>query len=138
MRDKYINPEGLRAIKLYVDEKVPTIQEQGNWLYRIYEDDTFEAWYKASKQTIVINNASGNLYRSNLISLELPSDISTNYSIAIQHAEINASHNNYPCWGMLASISNTGINYYAMSGGSRSSSPNYIVTAYVFGKLSAQ
>lgn len=136
MGDKYINREGVQALKSYIDKKYPLIQSQGNYKYRVYDDGTFEAWYKQTGYTIVINNASGNLYRSPLTTLALPSDLYDNYTCNILHAEVNCSHNNYPAWGMLASIYDTGVNFYAMSGGSRNSSPNYTLTAYMFGILS--
>ena len=107
------------------------VQTDGNWTYREYADGSFDAWYMATKQTIVITAASGSLYRSDLRTLTLPSALG---EVSILHADVNASHNNYPVWGVLASLSGANVNYYAMSGGSRSSSPNYIVTAHVFGR----
>lgn len=112
------------------------VQTSGDWLYRINPDGTFEAWYFKEKVSLTINNASGNLYRSNLITLTLPAELTGAGATAIKHVSVNAAHNNYPCWGMLASLTATGVNYYAMSGGSRSASPNYIVTAHVFGVIS--
>lgn len=116
----------------------PLIQTEGNWKYRIYGDNTFEGWYRADHQTMTITSASGSLYRSGLISLGLPEALYKNYNCRIQHAEINYSHNNYPTWGLLAGIYETGFNYYVMSGGSRTSSPNYIMTAYVFGTIEGE
>lgn len=114
----------------------PEIQTQGNWTYKINSDNTFNAWYKATKQTVVITNQSGNLYRSELASLALPSDLYDNYTCDIIDATIDVSHNNYPCWAVLGDFYATGINYYAISGNSRSSTPNYRITAQVFGTLS--
>lgn len=110
--------------------------DEGNWTYRInYVDNSFDAWYKAAGVTITITASSGNLYRSESRALTLPDAITSNYTVDILDATVNASHANYPAWGMLASINSNGINYYAMSGSSRNVSPNYIVTAHVFGRL---
>lgn len=135
MADKFINATGLSALKDWIKKIYPAIQTEGFWRYRIYKDGTFECWFKATGQTITVTNASGTLYRSNLTSLALPQALYQNYNCNILHAEINYSHNNYPTWGLLASIYETGINYYVMSGGSRTASPNYIMTAYMFGTL---
>lgn len=136
MSDKFVNENGVQAIKTYIDKKYPPIMTQGNYKYRIYDDGTFEVWFTQVGFTTTINNASGTLYRSPLLSLALPSALYNSYTCTILHAEVNCSHNNYPSWGMLASIYSTGVNYYAMSGGSRGSSPNYTLTAYIFGTLS--
>ena len=113
-------------------------QTQGNWRYKVYADGTFEAWYTATKVNITITAQSGNLYRSDLVTITLPSDMTSGKTCNILHVSVNAAHNNYPAWGMLASIQTPTANtfkYYAMSGGSRTASPNYTVTAYVFGTL---
>lgn len=136
---KYLDESGFShvwsRIKLLLEGKQdnPTTGAADNWQYRIYADGTFEAWYKATGQNLTINNASGNLYRSNLTTLTLPAAIN---AVSVQHVSVNVAHNNYPCWGMLASLGASSFNYYAMSGGSRSASPNYLITAYAFGKCS--
>lgn len=114
------------------------IQTQGNWRYKVYADGTFEAWYKATGQSLTITAQSGNLYRSDAQTITLPTNMTSGKTCNILHVSVNASHNNYPAWGMLASIQTPTANtfkYYAMSGGSRTASPNYLVTAYVFGTL---
>lgn len=124
--------------KKYVDARTPDVQTQGNWRYKVYADGTFEAWYKATGQSITITAQSGNLYRSDAQTITLPTAMTSGKTCNIQHVSVNAAHNNYPAWGMLASIQTPTANtfkYYAMSGGSRTASPNYTVTAYVFGTL---
>ena len=115
---------------------LPQMQTQGNWQYKVYDDGTFEAWYSATGQTLVITAQSGNLYRSELQTLTLPTNMTAGKTVTIKHAQPNVAHNNYPVFGMLASIQTNAFKYYAMSGGSRSTSPNYIVTAYVQGLIS--
>ena len=114
---------------------VPTIQTQGNWKYRVYNDGTFDAWYTATKQSLTITDTSGSLYRSGLQTLALPANLTDGKTVSLLHVDVNAAHNNYPCWGMLASLTTNGFSYYAMSGGSRSNSPNYLITAHVFGTI---
>lgn len=136
MADKFVNANGVQALKEYIDKKYPPIKTQGNYKYRVYDDGTFEVWFKQTGYTIAINNASGTLYRSPLTSLALPSELYNNYNCNILFASVDCGHNNYPAWALLASIYDTGVNFYAMSGGSRNSSPNYTLSAYIFGTLS--
>lgn len=115
-----------------------TESDSNGWHYILHGDGHFDAWYTKNHTTITINNASGNVYRSALIDLTLPDEIvylchAHEVDDPIWHVDINTAHNNYPCWGMLASVSDVTVHYYAMSGGSRSSSPNYLVTAHVIG-----
>ena len=135
MADKYLNADAVRAIKNYITGQSPPLSTQGNWTYRLYDHGYFEAWYKQTGYTATINNASGSLYRSPLLTLTLPSAITSLGSVDIMHTDINCAHNNYPAWGMLGSLSGANINFYAMSGGSRGASPNYVLTAYAVGTV---
>lgn len=130
--------EGNPAIEARLVAAAP-IQMQDGWLYKVYADGTFEAWYKATGQSITITALSGSLYRSELQTLRLPSGMTVGKTCDIRHVSVNVAHNNYPAWGILASIQTPEENtfkYYAASGGSRTVSLNYTVTAYVFGTLS--
>ena len=134
---KYLDKVGVAALWAAIKSKIAAsakIQTSGDWRYRV-NGDGFEAWYSKEKVNLTINTASGNLYRSNLLTLTLPDEITGAGTVKILHASVNAAHNNYPSWGMLASLSATGVNYYAMSGGTRSASPNYVVTAHIFGTV---
>lgn len=114
------------------------IKTQGNYKYRVNDDGTFEVWFKQTEYTISINYQSGTLYRSPLTSLALPSDLYNNYNCNIVFASVDCAHNNFPTFGMLASIYETGANFYAMSGGNRGTSSSYILSAYFFGTLTAK
>ena len=107
----------------------------GGWTYRINSDNTFEAWYKATKQKFTITDGTGVLYRSALTSLALPAEIYESGTVDIKHATVNVAHSNYVVYGVIASFYETGINYHAISGGSRSENSNYMVTGYVFGSI---
>lgn len=111
---------------------------QGDWRYKINPDNTFEAYYSKSGVSLTIQDTSGNFYRSAAQTLTLPTGITDSYDATPLHASVNTSHNNYPCFGTLASVATNQIKYYALSGGSRGASPNYIVTAHVFGTLAAK
>lgn len=113
------------------------MQTEGDWRYKINPDNTFEAYYYKSGVTLTITDQSGNFFRSALQTLALPAGIANNYAATPLHASVNAAHNNYPCFGTLASMATNQVKYYAMSGSSRGQSPNYIVTAHVFGILAA-
>ena len=110
----------------------------GDWRYRINPDNTFEAYYSKSGVSLTIQDTSGNFYRSALQTLNLPTGITNTYNATPLHASVNTSHNNYPCFGTLASVATNQVKYYALSGGSRGASPNYIVTAHIFGTLTAK
>lgn len=133
--DTSTNPVQNKAIKLYIDEREPSIEVQGDWHYRIYNDGSFEAWYGKDKVSITINNASGTLYRSNLMNLVLPTNLTNQGTTEIVSYSIGAGHNNYPVWASVASKTATQINYYVLSGGSRNTSPNYMLNAYVYGLI---
>lgn len=122
-------------LQTQIDALEAPVQTQGNWMYKVYSDGTFDAWYKATGQSLTITATSGNLYRSELQTLILPTDLTDGKTVTIQTATPGVSHNNYPVWGILASIQGTEVRYYALSGGSRTASPNYIVTAHVFGTI---
>ncbi len=111
---------------------------QGDWRYKINPDNTFEAFYYKSGVSLTIQDNSGNFYRSALQTLNLPTGITSAYDATPLHASVNTSHNNYPCLGTLASVTTNQLKYYALSGSSRGASPNYIVTAHVFGTLAAK
>lgn len=122
------------ANKAYVDNRTPDLKTSGNWSYKVYADGSFDAWYTATGQSYAIIATSGNLYRSELQTLTLPTALTNlGTNITIKDVTVNVSHNNFPTFGMLASISSPSFKYYAMSGGSRPNSPNYTVTAHVFG-----
>ncbi len=110
----------------------------GDWRYKINHDNTFEAYYSKSNVSLTIQDTSGNFYRSALQTLTLPTGITSAYDATPLHASVNTSHNNYPCFGTLASVATNQVKYYALSGSSRGASPNYIVTAHVFGTLTAK
>lgn len=122
------------------DSRFGSVQTQGNWKWKEYGDNTFEAWYKATGQTLTITTTSGNLYRSDLQTMTLPTNFTNAHMATIIDCSVNAAHNNYPVWGLLASIQPSGyanaFRWYAMSGGSRNSNSNYYITAYVFGTYS--
>lgn len=134
--DTSTNPVQNKAIKLYIDEREPSIEVQGDWHYRIYNDGSFEAWYGKDKVSITVTNSSGSLYRSNLMNLVLPTNLTNQGTTEIVSYSIGAGHNNYPVWATVASKTATQINYYVLSGGSRNTSPNYMLNAYVYGLIS--
>ena len=114
-------------------EPLPAVQTDGSWRYRVYGDGTFEAWYSATAQTLTINNASGNVYRSGLQSLTLPAGLTSLGTVTLLHASVTAAHGNYPTWAALAGFGDGRVDYYAMSGGSRSTTGTHLVTCHVCG-----
>ena len=111
------------------------IQKSGGWTYRMDEAGNFEAWYKATGQTYTIGSTTGVLYRSELASLALPEEIYGAGTVEIDYAAVNVAHANYYTWGAVASLYETGINYWAMRAGSRAQNHNYTLTAYILGNV---
>ena len=92
-------------------------------------------YYSKTGVEVEISNASGAFYRSVLMTLDLPTGMTSAYNANILHASVNVSHNNYPVFGTLASVAVGKVNYYDLSGNTRGKNLNYIVSAYVFGVL---
>lgn len=115
---------------------VPEVKTSGNWKYRVDKNGFFEAWYMQTGYTVTINNQSGTLYRSQQITFTLPTDLVGSKTPTIQYAKPDIAHNNYPVWCGGANFSGSNVLTYALSGGSRSSSPNYTLECYVTGTLS--
>ena len=119
-----------------LEDAQPIKGSVGNWNYRVYPDEgTIETFYGATGQTVAITAASGSLYRSERLTLTLPATLQAYGTIEIKDAIVSVGHNNYPCWGVLASIAGASVNYYAMSGGSRTENRNYTITAKIFGRI---
>lgn len=140
MASQFLDKTGLThlwsKIKAYIDNREPTIQTQGNWHYRIYNDGSFEAWYGATSQSYTITAQSGTTYRSELQALTLPTNLTNQGTPTIVSFNIAVGHNSFPTWTTVASKTDTQIKYYVLSGANRGTNANYIVSAYVYGILS--
>lgn len=136
---KFIEESGLarawQNIKNYIDQKEPAIEVEGNWNYRIYNDGSYEAWYGGTGETVEITAQSGSVYRSDRMTLTLPSKLTAQGTTEIISFNLGVGHNNYPTWTAVASKTNTQINYYVLSGSSRAQNKNYTVSAYVYGSI---
>lgn len=134
MSDKFINNAGLAAIRAWVLQKIaavfPVIQSSGYWRYRIYSDNTFEAWYKRESLTLDIKYASGNFYRSDPFTFTLP-DALTNATVENVQAQI--FHANFPVFGAVSSLNPPKAQ--ALSGANRGAVALTAVV-YVFGTIS--
>lgn len=135
LQKEQLSPESITQL---ITSRTPEVQIAGDWKYKIGFDGTFEAWYKQTGYRIEITDTTGVLYRSPLTPLALPTELTDAYDCEVTHASVNCGHNNYVTWAELASTNATGINFYALSGGSRISNPNYTLTAYVYGTLTAK
>lgn len=113
----------------------PEIENQGNWKYRIFDDNTFEAWYGATSQTYSIASQSGNTYRSELLTLALPTNLTNQGSTSIVSFNVGVGHSGFPVWTTVASKDTTAVKYYVLSGANRGTNSNYTVSAYVFGTI---
>lgn len=137
---KFLDKTGLarawQNIKNYIDNREPAIETEGNWHYRVYNDGSYEAWYGKTGETITITTGSGNVYRSDRMTLTLPTGLTAKGTTDILNFNLACGHNNYPTWTAVASKTNTQINYYVLSGGSRAENRNYTLCAYVYGTIS--
>lgn len=110
---------------------VPEIQTDGYWKYRIYDDDTFEAWYLREGMTFDIKYASGNFYRSDPITIALPTALS---NATVKNVQTQVFHANYPVFGAISTLSP--IKVQALSGAQRSANANHTTVIYAFGTVS--
>lgn len=115
--------------------RYPDINASNGWYWREHSDGTFEAWYKQEKYSITITNQSGNLYRSNLITTTLPTSLTNGRTANIIGASVICGHNNYPAFTCVGSLGTNAVNWYALSGSSRTASPNYTLMVSVFGRF---
>lgn len=140
MADNFLNKNGLayfwNKIKSYVDSREPSIQTQGNWYYRIYNDGSFEAWYGATGQSYTITSQSGTTYRSELQAFTLPTNLTNQGTTSIISFNVGVGHNSFPVWTTVANKSDTQIKYYVLSGANRGTNANYMSSVYVFGTIS--
>lgn len=134
MSDKYLNQTGVQRlwtkIKAYIDAKVISTQTSGNWKYKIYADNTFEAWYSQTGTYFDIKYASGNFYRSDPVTYNLPSTLQSGTVLNVQ-AQI--FHANFPVFGAVSSLNPPKVQ--ALSGANRGSQ-SCTAVIYVFGTLS--
>ena len=107
----------------------------GNWVYKLYPDGYFEAWHSADHQTFVIDETSGVLYRSPITALALPDDLINGRTVTVRYCNINVYHHNYIVFATLAGHTTTGFEFYALSGASRAANNNYVVDAYIEGRV---
>ena len=114
--------------------EVPDIVS-GNWVYKLYSDGYFEAWYSAENQTFTIEETSGVLYRSGLRELALPSDLISGKTVTVRYCNVNVYHHNYVVFGAMAGHTATGFEFYAISGGSRTSNSHYTIDGYIEGRV---
>lgn len=132
MSDKYVNAAGVQAIKSYVDAQAytpPSVRTDGYWQYKIYGDNTFEAWYNRTGMPFNIQYASGNFYRSDPVTFTLPTDLQSGTVLNVQ-AQI--FHANFPVFGAVSSL--TPVKVQALSGANRGSQSCNVVI-YVFGTV---
>lgn len=123
------------ATKGYVDGRVPLIQTQDSWSYKVYPDNTFEAWFGQTGLSYAITATSGGWYRSELMSLAAPQALYDAYDLDITFATVQVGHNNYPVICSSPTFYATGVNYYVLSGSSRTATPNYTLSCYMRGTL---
>lgn len=116
----------------------PQTGTEGNWTYKIYEDNTFEAWFKQTGVPYAITETSGGWYRTNQISLAAPQALYDNYNLDIIYARPQVGHGSYPAVCSDPTYYSTGVNFYVLSGNNRPATPNYTLSCYMFGKLTAK
>lgn len=110
---------------------MPDTEQDGYWKYRIYDDGTFEAWYLRTGMTFDIKYASGNFYRSDPVTINLPAALE---NVTVENVQAQVFHANYPVFGAISTISP--IKVQALSGAQRSANANHTVVIYAFGTVS--
>lgn len=116
-------------------EQANAWQTFGDWHYRI-QGDYLEAIYTSTNSSIGITNSSGNFYRSDVQTLDVPADILNGKTLTVVHATVNCGHSGYPVTTAFETITSTGITWFALSGSTRNLTGNYYITAKIEGFLS--
>lgn len=132
MSDKFVNAAGVQAIKDYVDGQAytaPQVQTDGYWNYKVYDDNTFEAWYNRTGMAFNISYASGNFYRSDPYTFALPTALQSGKVLNVQ---AQVFHANFPVFGAVSSLSP--VKVQALSGANRGSQSCNVVI-YIFGTV---
>lgn len=130
MADKFINQDGLSAIKSYIDSKDETIVTSGSWKYVIHNDGTYDAWYYGTGETFDIKYQSGNMYRSDPKKYTLPTALQ-NGTVIYFNGQI--FHSGFPVWAAVSSTAD--VKVQALSGANRGS-VNLTVNLHVVGTIS--
>lgn len=132
MSDKFVNAAGVQAIKSYIDGQAytpPEIKTYDAWKYKVYDDDTFEAWYFKTGVTFNIKYASGNFYRSDPSSFPLPPALSNG---TLWNVQAQVFHQNFPVFGAVSTMQS--LQVQALSGANRGAVACSVVI-YVFGTI---
>lgn len=134
MADKYANLTALsrfwEKIKAYIDAKDGELVTSGNWKYIIHSDNTFDAFYYNTGESFNIKYQSGNMYRSDPTTYNLPAALSSGTVVYFNGQIFHAS---FPVWGAVSSLEPPKIQ--ALSGANRGS-VNLAVNLHVKGVLS--
>ena len=112
---------------LGIGEYVTSYGSSGNWRWRKWNTNRFDAWYSASASAS-ITSTSGSLYYSASQSLSIPSGIGAT-SVVYASVEVVTGE---ATWAKLTGISTSAISYTLLSSLSRSSASRTI-KAYVHG-----
>ena len=110
----------------------PEVVTAGKWSYTI-TGSYVDAWYYDDNATLTIDQASGGVYRSEQLTLELPDAIKDMTPLC---CVVNLGHASYPAWAADHGVGSSGLEYYAVSGNSRGTTSHYVVSAIIKGRLS--
>lgn len=109
----------------------------GNWHYRKYSNNRWEAWYNVST-TITLNtalaNASGWYRNGSAYTLTAPSAIGG--TLTVQHADVHPVSGLASTMAVVTAISNATVSYYVISPAASASSISSratVITAYLQG-----
>lgn len=110
----------------------PEVVTAGKWSYTI-AGNYVDAWYYDDNATLTIDQSSGNVYRSEQLTLELPDAIKDMTPLC---CVVNLGHATYPAWAADHGVGISGLEYYAVSGSIRNRTSHYVVSAIIKGRIS--
>lgn len=109
----------------------------GNWHYRKYSNNRWEAWYNASA-TITLNtalaNANGWYRNGSAYSLTAPSAIGG--TLTVQHADVHPVSGLASTMAVVTALNNATVSYYVISPAANASAISgraTVITAYLQG-----
>ncbi|MBQ7263677.1 MAG: DUF2793 domain-containing protein [Synergistaceae bacterium] len=99
---------------------VQTQTGENAWKYRENADGSVDVFYAWMNTRVGITDASGNMYRSGVVSLTFPPVVKTVVAgKACISATVSLGKDSYAVSASVVSVSDTAINFMALSGGSR-------------------
>ncbi len=109
----------------------PSIQQQGYWRYRKYDDGTIELWAERVGSSFKIANAANGVFLSNEQNMGIPAVIGLTAIHFVDVSLISKEH--YDVWSVITKANTEGVYFKGVSPIERDTSEIYKYI-YIFGE----